>query len=184
MNSGRPPVWKMIQEAVESGARTNGQIRDWILSKYSGTNPPTISAQINYCTVNSPSRIHGPENKKVKLEPGRLEILYKIRPGMYEPYNVERHGLWQVIKLDNGSFEIHQAAVGEFQEAQIVEQVIRTETPDNHAFAAEAHLRDYLASHLHVIEDGLQPFVDENGNGHVEYRTEVGIIDIIGIDKN
>jgi hypothetical protein len=62
----KPPVWKMVKEAVEAigGTTTNIAVRDWILKKYSGTNPTTISCQIIVSTVNHASRIHYPENQK------------------------------------------------------------------------------------------------------------------------
>src|SRR5262249_40373461 len=58
--------------------------------------------------------------------------------------------------------------------------------PRGHAFAAEEHLREYLAQHLDVIEDGLQLFVDEEDEESigVEYATPIGRIDILAVDKD
>jgi RecB family endonuclease NucS len=53
---------------------------------------------------------------------------------------------------------------------------------ESEAFAAEAHLRDYLAKHLDVIEPMLQLFVDDKGMVGVEYPTDVGRIDILAVD--
>lgn len=51
------------------------------------------------------------------------------------------------------------------------------------AFAAEAHLRDYLARHLDEVEPGLELFVDEQyDRDGVEYPTEIGRIDILAQD--
>jgi hypothetical protein len=40
----RPPVWRMIREAVEAlgGKTTNVEVRDWISAHYPGTNANTV----------------------------------------------------------------------------------------------------------------------------------------------
>ncbi len=50
----KPPVWKMVKEAVEAlaGTTTNIAVRDWILKKYPGTNLTTIGCQIFVSTIN------------------------------------------------------------------------------------------------------------------------------------
>ncbi len=59
-------VWQMIKEAVENlgGKATYSEIKDFIRNKYGEVNESTINCQIIACTVNHPSRIHYPENKK------------------------------------------------------------------------------------------------------------------------
>lgn len=56
--SAKPPVWKMVKEAVEAigGTTTKIAVRDWILKKYPGTNPTTIGCHIIVSTVNHASR--------------------------------------------------------------------------------------------------------------------------------
>jgi hypothetical protein len=49
-------------------------------------------------------------------------------------------------------------------------------------FAAEADLRDFLAKNMHVVESGLQLFL-QNGVRGVEYSVENGRIDILGVDR-
>lgn len=54
-------------------------------------------------------------------------------------------------------------------------------------FALEAHLRDFIARNLGKLAiDGvrLRLFRDENGRSGVEYRTDVGLIDILTIDED
>jgi hypothetical protein len=55
---------------------------------------------------------------------------------------------------------------------------------EGESFAAEDHLRDYLVNHLDIIEDELQLYVDDDGKDGVEYRTDVGIIDILAVDAH
>lgn len=53
-------------------------------------------------------------------------------------------------------------------------------------FAYEADLRDYLASNLHIIENGLKLYESESGEMGVEYmipKTQRRI-DILAVDKN
>ena len=54
----KPPVWRMVKEAVEAlgGTTTNIAVRDWILKKYPGTNPTAIGCHIIDSTVNHASR--------------------------------------------------------------------------------------------------------------------------------
>ena len=62
----RPPYWQIIEETVTDfgGEAKYTQIIDSIKSKYDNVNEDTIRAQTIACTVNHPSRIHYPENKK------------------------------------------------------------------------------------------------------------------------
>ena len=60
----------------------------------------------------------------------------------------------------------------------------RGKDSEGDAFACENDLRDYLASHLDVIEDGLQLFADEDGHKDgVEYVTPIGRIDLLTVDS-
>jgi hypothetical protein len=56
----KPPVWKMVKEAIEAlgGTTANFDVRDWILKKYPGTNQTTIGCQIFVSTVNYASCGH------------------------------------------------------------------------------------------------------------------------------
>lgn len=57
-------------------------------------------------------------------------------------------------------------------------------TAADKGFAAEAHLRDFLAGNLDLIEHGLELFTDDNGNAGVEYVIAIGRIDILAIDSD
>ena len=172
----RPPVLQMVKEAVEAfgGKTTNIAVRDWISQKYPGTNKSTIGCQTIVATVNHPSRIHYQCNQKPRIADGHYDFLFRPATGEIELYDPVRHGIWEIAEQENGTLVVRESG--------------KEETPlpteERGTFAAETHLRDYLAKNLHVIEAGLQLFVDENGAVGVEYRTEVGIIDILAVDKN
>lgn len=55
------------------------------------------------------------------------------------------------------------------------------------AFGLEAHLRDFIAQNIEVIDVGgkrLQLFVSQEGRDGIEYPTAVGQIDILAIDES
>jgi RecB family endonuclease NucS len=60
-------------------------------------------------------------------------------------------------------------------------EIAETDACDT-GFAAEAHLRDYLALHLNDIEHGLQLFTQDDGTDGIEFITEIGRIDILAVD--
>jgi hypothetical protein len=57
-SQAKPPVWKMVKEAVEAlgGTTTNIAVRDWILKKYPGTNPTTIGLVKRHIAKGKPVR--------------------------------------------------------------------------------------------------------------------------------
>ena len=177
----RPPFWQLVKAAAEDlgGKTTNVAVRDWILERYPDANRNTIAAQITICTVNSPSRIHYPENQRPRTVDGthRWDSLFRPERGKLELFDAERHGLWELDQREDGKLEVRQAT-----DEPVPDQGLGKEGEAGHAFAAEPHLRDYLVQHLDLIEDGLQLFVDDEGNSGVEYRIPVGRIDILAVD--
>ncbi len=166
----RPFVWEMVKEAAEKlgGSTTNVAVRDWILQKYPDTNLNTIQCQIIVCTVNHASRIHYQENKKPRIANGQYDFIFRPERGRIEPYDPECHGNWHIYEREDGGM-----AVGLVDEP---------EPPSGNGFAAEAHLRDYLVQHLEQVEQGLQLYVNDNGDTGVEYQTPIGRIDILATD--
>jgi endonuclease len=173
----RPFVWQMIREAIQAlgGKTTNVQLRDWILAKYAGTNTTTIQCTIIVCTVNHTSRIHYPENKKPRKATSQYDFLYRTDRGQVELYDPSKHGHWAIIERDDGSL----AAA---PDDPVGENVVAEATQGN-IFAAEAHLRDYLAEHLEDLEPGLKLYFDADGNDGIEYVTDIGRIDILAQDS-
>jgi RecB family endonuclease NucS len=55
-------------------------------------------------------------------------------------------------------------------------------TDEEQSFALEAHLRDFLANNLHVIEPGLRLFQDAGKRG-VEFPIDGGRIDLLATDS-
>ena len=93
----------MVREAVNSLGGTAGrrQIIDHIESCHVHVNKGTISCQIALCTVNSPSRVHFPQNKKARKANGRYDFLFSTGKGKVTLYKPEIHGNWEIV-IHNG----------------------------------------------------------------------------------
>ncbi len=92
-------------------------------------------------------------------------------------YDPARHGRWKIAQDDTGNLTICPAA--EDQQPEPAEPSAPAPATVGTAFAAEVHLRDYLAKHPEAIEDRLELHVDEQGTNGVEYETDVGRIAIL-----
>jgi endonuclease NucS-like protein len=174
----KPAVWQMVRQGIEAlgGKTTNVALRDWILKHYPGTNTGTIQCQITVLTVNHDSRIHFQRNKKPRIANGQYDLLFRPTSGQLELYEPKKHGIWEIFANEDGRLSVRP---------------VDTEPPDNgddtegKGFAAEAHLRDYLALHLEDIEQGLTLYTDDDGDRTgVEYMTPIGRIDILAEDTD
>lgn len=106
------------------------------------------------------------------------DFLFRPERGRLELYDPACHGRWHIVERDDGRLAVGQV------ETQDTDNGEAGEAATGAAFAAEAHLRDYLVQHLEHLEPGLQLFVDEDGNDGVEYRTPIGRMDILAVDRN
>ncbi|HTE86487.1 MAG TPA: hypothetical protein VK821_17340 [Dehalococcoidia bacterium] len=105
----------MIIEAVQAfgGRAAVADIRGWIHSQYGDVNDGTIRAQIHVNAVNSPSRVHYPENQKPRLANTARDFLYFVGRGLVEVYEPARHGVWEIARMDSGMLVVcmaHQAS--------------------------------------------------------------------------
>lgn len=194
----RPPVWKMIDEAITAlgGSAANTQIRDWIQSTYGGVNPRTIAAQIIVCTVNHSSRICYPENQRPRRCDGRYDLLWRPLPssGQVEKYDPTKHGSWIISRDENGRLIVAQSDSPSPTDSLEVNSLSGIDAPEesgiqaSFGFALESHLRDFLCRHLPSLQiqglPSLELFVDESQRVGKEYQTEVGRIDILAQDAN
>jgi len=178
----KPAVCEMIKEAVEyyGGRASYKQIKEYIKNNYGKINEGTINCQIAALSVNMPSRIHYPENKKERIcDPSnKYDILYNLGNGLVEFYDPNKHGRWAIKKDEYGKLKVVQ--IFEDEPEEISEE-------ENWHFPVEAHLRDFIVENLSSIQiDGknLELYVDENSRDGKEYITKVGRIDILAIDSD
>lgn len=179
----------MVREAIDAlESTTNTGLRDWILHKYPGTNPTSISAHITMMTVNHPSRSHYPEAKKARGFDARYDALYRPTRGRLERYDPSRHGQWILaLNPDGGRAKVMLAgepiATADAEPSPLGETPGRSEEERSSAFAEEDHLRDFLAEHPDLIEASLKLFVDEAGVPGIEYVIAgVGRLDLLCVD--
>jgi RecB family endonuclease NucS len=175
----------MIKEAINSlgGKATYGEIRNFIKGKYGEVNDSTITCQTIVCSVNHPSRIHYPENKKPRACNSQYDFLFNTDRGKVELYNPDTHGFWEIRLNEYGKLEVAQCGLGPEDEAETLE----TTEPELLAFPLESHLRDFIATNLEEIRPqglGLHLYEDVSGRDGVEYPTAVGPIDILAQDTD
>lgn len=179
------PVWQMVKEAVESlsGKATYTEIKDYIWKKYSDVNEGTINCQIIICTVNQPSRIHYPENRKPRIANSRYDFLFTIGRGKVELYDSEKHGVWEITKNEYGKLTVTQTGLDE-SVGDIAE--VMSEEDREMLFPVEAHLRDFIANNIEALsidEQHIKLYVNDEGRDGIEYSTEVGPIDLLTVDE-
>ena len=106
----------MTRNAVKAlgGKANNAQIIEWVTKNYGLKNLGTLRAQIISCSVNQPSRVHYPENKKSRDSDSRYDFFYSTGRGEVELYSKEKHGNWGItlhtvsqLLMHRDSFECH-----------------------------------------------------------------------------
>lgn len=178
----RPYVWQMIMEAIGNlnGRATYPEIKKYINDKWADVNESTINAQIVVLTVNQPSRIHYPENKKPRLTSSgsQYDQLFSTGRGRIVKYDSAEHGIWEIYKNEFEALAVRQIISEENENDDLNEETA------SFLFPIEANLRDFLIQNLHTVKDyKLKLFVDGNSRDGKEYPTEVGPIDILTTDE-
>jgi len=188
-HSNRPPIWQQIRDAVQPLGRetSNAEIKQILLSQYQDLNAATINCQIAICSVNRPSRIHYPENKKPRLANSQYDFLFATGRGRVVWYDPAKHGLWAIEQTPDGlavrKIEDATEAPDVLSEAEAIEPI--DDGFGGGAFALESHLRDYLARNPPTLpghQASLTLFIGEDGRDGVEYQTDCGPADLVFLD--
>jgi len=169
----------MVKEAADHLNRKMNfsDINEYIEKKYGEVNENTLRATITLCTVNHSSRIHYPENKKARLAKGNYDFLYQVDRGIFVPYDLEVHGLWEIYENKYGKLDIRQSGIEDREEEEDIEMI----------FPLEDHLRDFIVKNIDSIKINgkrIKLFEDETGRKGVEYPIDVGRIDILAINED
>ena len=183
--SEKSTVKEMIREAVEShdGRATHKEIRQHIQKEYGDVNPNTIWGQTIACTVNIPSRVHQPINKKPRRYDPNHDLFYLPERGVIELYRPKIHGMWEIREDEFGRLVVAREGTNETEEL-LKENV-------TFLFALEKHLRDFIVKHIDslALHDSrlslYEPETQENTEFRVDFKSgRHGWIDILAIDEN
>jgi len=107
------PIREMTRNAVNAlGGKANySQIIEWVTKNYGKKNVGTLRAQIISCSVNQPSRVHYPENKKSRDSDPRYDMFYSIGRGEVEIFDLTKHGNWGIQEHNGKSRITHEGKV-------------------------------------------------------------------------
>lgn len=184
----KPYVWQMIKEAMDNiGDKASySDIKKYIHNKYGEVNDNTITCQIIVCTVNHATRIHYPENKKPRISDTKYDFLYTTGRGQVERYNPEKHGIWEIKEDETGKLIVAEKNDVKHDINVKIKEDSAQKDVEEYYFPLESHLRDFIAQNIDTIKvngKSLKLYVEDNGTDGIEFRTDVGIIDILALDE-
>src|SRR5437868_13356946 len=134
----RPPMWTLLRDAIDAcgGKATYSELKDHIRAKYGAINDSSLTCEIISCSVNHPSRIHYPVNKKPRAATSQYDFLFNVGRGRVEAYDPESHGDWEIYADEFGKLGVRQTALEDEPESVDGELF---------QFPFESHLRDFIA---------------------------------------
>lgn len=146
----------------------------WFAKKYPKVRPTTVQMHVEGMAVNSTVRKHHPN-----VKPGsEHDFFFKVGPGKFrlwkpdtDPAPVYREQLISATQLPKDSAE------GEEIDGEIEDDLASP------AFAFERDLRNYLSKNLHVLEQGLTLYQDEEFTG-IEFPVGKRFIDLLATDRS
>jgi len=160
-----------VKEAFEAlgGVQRSSTVVRWINDQYPNRwSDEKLRNYLRGCSVNHPVAI--------SYHPHFPRFLYNRGVGEFELYSKERHGVFDDRGYPEGQISENVTAADEIRE-------IAQEIEGGNEFAYEAHLRDYLARNLNLLEPGLALWTG-NERGSVEYPIDGRRIDILAKDRD
>jgi endonuclease len=157
----------------------------WFREKYPKIKSNTVGMHVEGMAVNSQVRKH-----HANVKPGKdFDLFYKVGPGRFrlwdpatDPKPIYRD---DILRAETGNDDVIMTAQ-ELAEAENGEELIDKEAPaGTQEFAYEKDLRNYLGLNLHLIENGLHLYEDEDRefNG-IEFPVGGRLIDILAVDMD
>lgn len=188
------PNWRLVLEAINAlnGVASIPEIEAYFRENFPQKNAKNVRADATAITVNANSRIHysaGKQPRRTDSE-NQYDRLFRRSDGHYECYSPEKHGIWEITRSMQGNLSVQLVSESDPEDTATNEQALENgslgtdaeSNPSRARFAMESHLRDYLAQNLKHIQGlpaQLDLFMDDSGVPGVEYRTDVGFIDIL-----
>jgi hypothetical protein len=144
---------------------TTKDMINYFKNNYPEIKQGTVTAHLLKFSTNSRTRIH-----YNALSNGKFDLLFKIDENKYRLYDKTKDPT--PLYKDDIEDKINQDDV--FEE--------KTNESDQE-FAYEKDLQNYLGKNLHLIEQGLRLFEEDDITG-IEYPVGGRFIDILAVDKN
>jgi endonuclease len=127
-----------------------------------------IGAHLYGCQVNNPTAI--------RHHPWLPRFLYDRGGGELELYDVARHGVFDELGHPEGQSSLVSESLDDLEE-------IADRVQGHSEFAYEAHLRDYLAKNIEILENGLSLWPEADAKP-IEFPLEGRRIDILAKDRD
>ncbi len=149
-----------------------------------GRNPTNARMDVTCNSVNMNSRVHHPGGKQVRRTDvgNRYDKLFQQTDGTFVPYDPKVHGVWEIYADASGTRRVRLADEPTLEAEPTIPPAEASTAAGSGIFRLESHLRDYLAQNLHLLNFLGTPLKLYGNSGEgVEFRTEVGPIDILAI---
>ena len=173
------PVRELFREFIADRSITSGQtfaksdLAAWFRQKYPKVKPTTVQAQTISATTNNPTRVYYNATK-------RHDIFYQVGRNTLRLYDADNDPPPIYVRSDD-------ATAAEPLESDDVEgnaqDDAQTGPSDAGEFAYEADLKNYLASNLFRIEQGLTLYERDGASG-VEFPVGGRYVDILATDAH
>lgn len=148
----------------EGGYLTRKEILDWFRERYPKIKQGTINAHLIVMSTNAPSRVHH------NLRPnGADDLLFQIDRSHFRLY-----------EKSSDPAPIYQKEPGEETDD---DDETEDDIQEDHEFAYENDLRNFLANNLHVVQPHLTLYRDGDISG-LEFPVGGRYADILAVDRN
>ena len=157
----RPQYRELIREAVTNlgGRCTQQSIVDYIKLRYPDTNAGIIRIQITAFSVNAPSRINWPKNKKPrKADDPRYDFLFSSshEAGGVVLYDPNLHGQWSIVQNDGKLTVAQNGTASEIKSFKSVQRIVM-----------HARSEDVLLKLVRVDHDTFSALAGARGPGRL-----------------
>jgi len=170
------PVWQLLIEYANQTldeSKTSfhrSEAVEWFASNYPLIKKGTIHAHLIKMSTNAIGRVgwNPNSNHNVFFALGRAQ--YRRYDPVHDPQPITRDNVDTLRELRN-SASVESADISDY------------EGGNDSEFAFERDLQNFLVKNLHLIEDGLKLYEEDEING-VEYPVGGRRIDILAVDKD
>jgi endonuclease len=155
------------QQLVPGQSFTSEEVLAWFTHAYPKTSASTVRINVERMAVNARQRL---SYRNVKPGAG-YDLFFKLENGRFRLWDPERDPA-----------PIYRAEV---RAEPLDDEDDDDSGPSGRKFAFEQDLQNYLVRNLHVLEDGLRLYEDDDGDvTGLEFPAGSRFIDILAVDRN